>query len=151
MTLTENIMELLLTFDKNSSLIEDRFTKELKSLIKLSNSGGLKAKHWSIYEFNDVLDEPACVSKFDIEDNGKIVRANYCGVCASENFSYEVFAAGNSNVWIGIGSGSRVRTNSSNFYCPSFHEDSMRITVYLDMNKRTYTFTVNGTKYLEEE
>lgn len=54
-------------------------------------------------------------------------------------------------VWMGIGSGSRVRTNSSNklYYCPSFHEGGMRITVYLDMNKRTYTFTVNGTKYLE--
>ena len=31
-------------------------------------------------------------------------------------------------------------------YCPSFEEDSAKITVHLDMNKR---FTVNGIKYPE--
>ncbi|CAG8726785.1 20818_t:CDS:2, partial [Rhizophagus irregularis] len=34
-------------------------------------------------------------------------------------------------------------------YCPSFHEDGARITVHLDMNKRTCVFTVNGKKYRE--
>lgn len=38
------IMELLLTFDKNSSEIEDRFTKELKFLIKFIEFRGIKGQ-----------------------------------------------------------------------------------------------------------
>jgi len=33
-------------------------------------------------------------------------------------------------------------------YCPKFG-DNTKITVHLDMNKRTCAFTVNGTKYPE--
>ena len=35
-----------------------------------------------------------------------------------------------------------------NYYCPSFR-DGVKITVHLDMNKKTVAFTVNGTKYPE--
>jgi hypothetical protein len=31
----------------------------------------------------------------------------------------------------------------------TLHKDGARITVHLDMNKRTCSFTVNGTKYRE--
>jgi hypothetical protein len=46
-----------------------------------------------------------------------------------------------------LGSGGFCYNNSeSEYYCPSF-EDGAKITVHLDMNKRTIAFTVNGTKY----
>ncbi|GET60940.1 hypothetical protein GLOIN_2v1842735 [Rhizophagus irregularis DAOM 181602=DAOM 197198] len=50
--------------------------------------------------------------------------------------------------WV-FGSGCLYNPASGFYYCPSFHEDGARITVYLDMNKRTCAFTVNGKKYRE--
>jgi hypothetical protein len=32
-------------------------------------------------------------------------------------------------------------------YCPSFQNDNVKVTVHLNMNERTCTFSVNGTKY----
>ncbi|CAB5356748.1 unnamed protein product [Rhizophagus irregularis] len=80
----------------------------------------------------------------------KICSWSWVGVCASENFNYENFAGNQPNGWV-LGSGGAFR-NNNNFvrnYCPSFHEDGARITVHLDMNKRTCAFTVNGIKYRE--
>ncbi|EXX54254.1 uncharacterized protein OCT59_000978 [Rhizophagus irregularis] len=94
-----------------------------------------------------------------IEDKGifewDVIIEKYCtyswvGVCASENFNYENFAGNQPNGWV-LGSGGAFR-NNNNFvrnYCPSFHKDGARITVHLDMNKRTCAFTVNGIKYRE--
>ncbi|EXX54251.1 hypothetical protein RirG_236270 [Rhizophagus irregularis DAOM 197198w] len=50
--------------------------------------------------------------------------------------------------WV-FGSGCLYNPASGFYYCPSFHEDGARITVHLDMNKRTCAFTVNGKKYRE--
>src|SRR6266498_1777594 len=71
-------------------------------------------------------------------------------VCSSENFDYEIWAASSQPTGWVIGSNggycnSRKWINNS---CPSF-EDGTKITVHLDMNKRTCAFTVNGTKYPE--
>ncbi|RIA81193.1 concanavalin A-like lectin/glucanase domain-containing protein [Glomus cerebriforme] len=72
----------------------------------------------------------------------------WIGVCASENLNYEVFAGSQSTGWV-IGSGGH-SYNSGNWlnYCSIFG-DGAKITVHLDMNKRTCAFTVNGTKYPE--
>jgi hypothetical protein len=77
----------------------------------------------------------------------KVCCCAWIGVCASENFNYEIFAGIQATGWI-LGSfgccynfGNWVKN-----YCPSFG-DGTKITVHLDMNKRTCSFTVNGIKY----
>ena len=70
----------------------------------------------------------------------------WIGVCAPENFNYEIFAGYQSAGWV-LGSSGYCYHKSSN-YCPGFG-DGAKITVHLDMNKRTCAFTVNGTKYPE--
>jgi hypothetical protein len=76
----------------------------------------------------------------------------WVGVCASENFIYDKFAGTQPTGWV-LGSNGYCHSSGISIvnYCPRFErfEDSTRITVHLDMNKRTCAFTVNGTKYRE--
>src|SRR5438045_3982267 len=61
---------------------------------------------------------------------------------------YETFAGLQPTGWV-LGSGGNCWNSSKNLkYCPEFG-DGTKITVHLDMNKRTCAFTVNGTKYRE--
>ncbi|EXX50345.1 hypothetical protein RirG_271650 [Rhizophagus irregularis DAOM 197198w] len=123
-------------------------------------------------------DELACGSKLFIEENGKVVSASndchthqgvrakilidskgifewdfiiekackwfWVGVCAPGSF--------NNDEPIGWALSSEGRYyNSGNYledYCPSLG-DGTRITVHLDMNKKTCAFTVDGTRYPE--
>src|SRR5436190_11592992 len=73
----------------------------------------------------------------------------WVGVCAPENFNCENFAGYQPTGWI-LGSGGGGYNNNSKIpnYCPGFG-DGAKITVHLDMNKRTLAITVNGTKYPE--
>ncbi|CAB5189667.1 unnamed protein product [Rhizophagus irregularis] len=90
-----------------------------------------------IFEW-DVIIEKSCVN-------------TWIGVCASENLNYETFAGIQPTGWV-LSSGSDLRNHNSYIvnYCPTFHEDGARITVHLDMNKRTCAFTINdGKKYRE--
>ncbi|GBB93895.1 hypothetical protein RclHR1_02250005 [Rhizophagus clarus] len=79
----------------------------------------------------------------------KACGASWIGVCASENFNYETWAGGQTTGWVlgsdGSYSHAGVRNSS---YCPPFG-DGARITVHLDMDRRTCTFTVNGIRYPE--
>jgi hypothetical protein len=70
----------------------------------------------------------------------------WVGVCASENFSYELFAGKQTAGWVLGTSGC---CNNSSDYCPLFGNGS-KITVHLDMNERTCAFTVNGTNKISE-
>jgi hypothetical protein len=72
----------------------------------------------------------------------------WVGVCASENLNYEVFAGHQPTGWVLGTYGGCYNSNKPVSYCPRFG-DGTRITVHLDMNKRTCAFTVNGTKYRE--
>ncbi|RGB22955.1 hypothetical protein C1646_748359 [Rhizophagus diaphanus] len=77
----------------------------------------------------------------------KVCFYAWVGVCASENFNYETFAGGQSTGWV-LGSHGCCY-NSGNLvkdYCPPFG-DGTKITVHLNMNRRTCSFTVNGIKY----
>ncbi|EXX74116.1 hypothetical protein RirG_054110 [Rhizophagus irregularis DAOM 197198w] len=90
-----------------------------------------------IFEW-DVIIEKACGN-------------TWIGVCASENLNYETFAGIQPTGWV-LSSGSELRNHNSYIvnYCPTFHEDGAKITVHLDMNKRTCAFTINdGKKYRE--
>jgi hypothetical protein len=75
------------------------------------------------------------------------------GVCASENFSYETWAGYQPTGWILSGgccySNHNYNTEKNLYnYCTSFGDGAI-ITVQVDMNKRTCSFTINGTKYPE--
>ncbi|RIA87110.1 concanavalin A-like lectin/glucanase domain-containing protein [Glomus cerebriforme] len=97
-------------------------------------------------------------SRIAFEDKGifewnviieKICSWTHVGVCSSENFNYENFAGHQSTGWV-LSSGGYLY-NSKNYrgnYCPQFG-DGARVTVHVDMNKRTCAFTVNGIKYPE--
>ncbi|GBC08012.1 hypothetical protein RclHR1_07860006 [Rhizophagus clarus] len=79
---------------------------------------------------------------------GKSCTSACVGVCSSENFNYETWA-GYQSGWIldyhgTCGNFGKYIDN----YCPSFGDGTI-ITVHLDMNKKTISFTVNGTKYPE--
>jgi hypothetical protein len=73
----------------------------------------------------------------------------YIGVCASNNFNYEAFAGYQSTGWV-LNSRGNCCTSGIwlNSYCPRFG-DGAKITVHLDMYRRTCSFTVNGTRYPE--
>ncbi|GBB97717.1 hypothetical protein RclHR1_03050006 [Rhizophagus clarus] len=96
-------------------------------------------------------------TKIAMEDDGiyewdviieKICTYAWVGVCA-ENLNYETFAGDQPTGWV-IGSSGEYANSAkrSPNYCPVF-ADGTKITVHLDMNKRTCAFTVNGTKYRE--
>ncbi|GES97610.1 hypothetical protein GLOIN_2v1869497 [Rhizophagus clarus] len=72
----------------------------------------------------------------------------WVGICASENFNYETFAGFQPTGWVLGSSGNCFNSNNWSNYCPSFGDDT-KITVHLNMNKRTCAFTVNGIKYPE--
>ncbi|CAG8647001.1 uncharacterized protein OCT59_000936 [Rhizophagus irregularis] len=98
-------------------------------------------------------------AKMSLENNGifewdviieKVCVWSWVGVCASENFNYGEFAGVQPSGWVLGSNGSCCNPgNSLNNYCPPFHNDGAKITVHLDMNRRTCSFTVNGTKYSE--
>jgi hypothetical protein len=104
-----------------------RVNQSVRINIALENKG--------IYEW-DVIIEKTC-------RRGEYV---WVGVC-SENFDYESWAVNQRNGWVLGSNGYCIYSGS---YCPSFKDDDdVRITVHLDMNKRTCAFTVNGIKYQE--
>ncbi|CAB5189659.1 unnamed protein product [Rhizophagus irregularis] len=77
------------------------------------------------------------------------IAGNSCvGICVSENLNYETFAGYQSTGWVLSSNGYCYNSNTRLSYCPSFGSGT-KITVHLDMNKRTCAFTVNGTKYPE--
>ncbi|RIA90752.1 hypothetical protein C1645_875900 [Glomus cerebriforme] len=80
----------------------------------------------------------------------KICDNTWIGVCASENFNYETWKEENhSNGWVLGSNGQCWNSRTRLKYCPSFDKDCAKITVHLDMNKKTCAFTVNGIKYPE--
>ncbi|CAI2172824.1 6214_t:CDS:1 [Funneliformis geosporum] len=73
----------------------------------------------------------------------------YIGVCTSGNLNYENFADQDIDGWVLSTLGCIWHSGSSVPYCLPFEEDGSKVTVHLDMNKRTCAFTVNGKKYPE--
>jgi len=102
-----------------------KFLQSVKSKLTLKNKG--------TYEW-DIIIEKNC-------------DYAWIGVCASENFNYEKFAGNQSTGWVLGSSGSTCHSGKWFSYCPSFEKNVGKVTVHLDMNKRTCAFTVNGIKY----
>ncbi|RIA81899.1 hypothetical protein C1645_881336 [Glomus cerebriforme] len=94
-----------------------------------------------------VLEENQGIFEWDVIIE-KCCNASWVGVCA-ENFNYETFAGYQPTGWV-LGSGGSYYSDYKclNNYCPNF-VDGTKITVHLDMNKRTCAFTVDGIKYPE--
>jgi hypothetical protein len=73
----------------------------------------------------------------------------WIGVCASEYFNYEIWAGSQPTGWVLGSAGHCVNYKNWVNYCPSFRGTTTKVTVHLNMYKRTCSFTVNGTKYRE--
>ncbi|CAB5356716.1 unnamed protein product [Rhizophagus irregularis] len=88
------------------------------------------------------------IFEWDVIIEKKSIRS-WVGVCATENFNYEMAAGLQSTGWV-LGSSGCVRHSGISIenYCPPFG-DGTKVTVHLDMNKRTCSFTINGKKYRE--
>ncbi|RGB33763.1 hypothetical protein C1646_743148 [Rhizophagus diaphanus] len=99
------------------------FNQSVRSKLALGNKG--------IFEW-DVVIEKTCAQA-------------WIGVCASENLNYEENLAIFQPTGWAISSNGYYYKSWSN-YCTSF-ENGTRISVRLDMNKGTCTFTVNGKRY----
>ncbi|GBC05761.1 hypothetical protein RclHR1_06400011 [Rhizophagus clarus] len=80
----------------------------------------------------------------------KSCRTAYVGVCASENFNYEAWAGNQPTGWVIGSTGCCYNSGKWGKYCePFFDTNDVKITVHIDMNRRTLAFTVNGKKYPE--
>ncbi|RIA87113.1 hypothetical protein C1645_828270 [Glomus cerebriforme] len=73
---------------------------------------------------------------------------SYVGVCASENFNYDEFAGNQLTGWM-INTGHCYNSGDFRRYGPVYTENGTKITVHLDMNRRTCAFTIDGIKYPE--
>src|SRR5207244_4517190 len=71
----------------------------------------------------------------------------WVGVCSAEYDRLNRSTA-SATVWRLCSDGYCFNINSAGDYCPPFGSGA-KITVHLDMNKRSCAFTVNGTKYRE--
>ncbi|CAB5356730.1 uncharacterized protein OCT59_000998 [Rhizophagus irregularis] len=110
-----------------------------------------------VYAPNDSISYKSVSAKVALENKGvfewDVIIEKSCtsaavGVCTSENFNYETWAGYQTTGWVLSSEGKSVTSNAWLGYCPLFG-DGTKITVHLDMNKRTCAFTVNGTKYPE--
>ncbi|GES97626.1 hypothetical protein GLOIN_2v1836052 [Rhizophagus clarus] len=74
---------------------------------------------------------------------------SWIGICASEDFNYEIWAGKQHTGWVLGSNGSCWHSNiAMSNYCPKFG-DGTKITIHLNMDKRTCAFTVNGIRYPE--
>ncbi|RGB41085.1 hypothetical protein C1646_739238 [Rhizophagus diaphanus] len=73
----------------------------------------------------------------------------WVGVCASENFNYEKWIAQPTARALGTDGNISDYNGGRSDYCPQFKKDNTKITIHLDMNKKTFAFSVDGTKYKE--
>ncbi|CAI2169327.1 4342_t:CDS:1 [Funneliformis geosporum] len=121
-----------------SKLIIEDNGKVVRASDTCQNHQSVRAKmtleNQGIFEW-DVIIEKACMWA-------------WVGVCAKENFNYEEFAGTQSTGWVLGNSGSIYYSSKyKEGYCSNFTTDNSKVTVHLDMNKRTCSFTVNGVKY----
>jgi hypothetical protein len=117
----------------------------------VENNGKIVQASYNCIRHQSVRGKIALENKGIFEWNVIIERSctlAWVGICASENFDYEMWAGNQSNGWVLGSHGFGTRT-ASDYYCPSFQKDGAIITVHLDMNKRTCAFSVNGIKYRE--
>ncbi|GBB85566.1 hypothetical protein RclHR1_12060004 [Rhizophagus clarus] len=105
-----------------------------------------KTKSWRNVRAKMILEDKG-IFIWDVIIEKTCVNA-WIGVCAPENLNYEFFAGSQSAGWVLGTNGRCYNSDKGSTYCPPFG-DGARISVHLDMNKRTCAFTVNGTKYPE--
>ncbi|RIA82266.1 hypothetical protein C1645_512896 [Glomus cerebriforme] len=129
-------------------IILNVYRYSIKSLNLYSNIRGIPMQTYRFNEADYVWDQSACGSNLIIEDNGKVVYA-YTGY-EHQNVRAKMTLEGSQPTGWVLGSGGDCYNSDSRIfdYCPSFTYGA-KITVHLDMNKRTCAFTVNGIKYPE--
>ena len=119
------------------------------------------------FEFDCVWDEQKC-RKLTIDDNGKVVRAQYgCGnqiarakmitdntgilewdviIEKAGDYSWVGVCDDRGTIWALFSDGNCYREASVS-YCRPFK--MTKITVHLNLSKKTLAFTVNGTRFPE--
>jgi hypothetical protein len=83
-----------------------------------------------------------------------VIIEKYCldtwvGVCASENFNYETWAGCQPTGWTLCTYGQFNNSNIASKYCLLFRKDNTKVTVHLNMYKKTCAFSIDGTKCKE--
>ncbi|PKY38590.1 hypothetical protein RhiirA4_451598 [Rhizophagus irregularis] len=89
----------------------------------------------------------------DVESMQSIIEKfwynTWVGICESENFSYESWAGCQPTGWALGTCGYFHNSNKGLKYCSQFQNNDVKVTVHLNMYKKTCAFSVNDTKYSE--
>ncbi|CAB5156990.1 unnamed protein product [Rhizophagus irregularis] len=73
----------------------------------------------------------------------------WVGVCASENLNYESWAGCQPTGWVLGTYGKFKNSDKGTNYCLQFRKDNTKVTVHLNMYKKTCAFSIDDTKYKE--
>ncbi|RGB33756.1 concanavalin A-like lectin/glucanase domain-containing protein [Rhizophagus diaphanus] len=119
-----------LFIEENGKLVSVKSNCNLQTCVKAN----LTLKNQGIFEWDVIIE--------------KLCEYVWIGVCAPENFKYLAFAGYQTTGWILGSNGLCWNSHKEIRYCLPFGEGT-RITVHLDINKRTCAFTVNGIRYPE--
>ncbi|RGB41083.1 hypothetical protein C1646_663264 [Rhizophagus diaphanus] len=79
----------------------------------------------------------------------KFCYNTWVGICESENFSYETWAGCQPTGWALGTCGYFHNSDKGLKYCSQFQNNDVKVTVHLNMYKKTCAFSVNDTKYSE--
>jgi hypothetical protein len=79
----------------------------------------------------------------------KFCLNSWVGICSLENFNYETWAGFQPTGWALGSNGYIHNSNKGTYYCPPYKYDDVKVTVHLNMYKKTCAFSVNGTKHPE--
>ncbi|CAB5188834.1 unnamed protein product [Rhizophagus irregularis] len=119
-----------LFIEENGKLVSAKSNCNLQTCVKAN----LTLENQGIFEWDVIIE--------------KLCEYAWIGVCAPENFNCLAFAGYQTTGWVLGSNGLCWNSRKEIRYCLPFGEGT-RITVHLDMNKRTCAFTVNGIRYPE--
>ncbi|GBB93283.1 hypothetical protein RclHR1_21410003 [Rhizophagus clarus] len=129
-TWDESSCDSKLIIEENGKIVSTRDDCDLQTCVKAN----LTLENQGIFEWDIIIK--------------RLCEYAWIGVCAAENFNYVAFAGFQSTGWVLGSNGLCWNSRKMIRYCLPFGEGT-RITVHLNMSKRTCAFTVNGIRYPE--
>ncbi|RGB41080.1 BTB/POZ domain-containing protein [Rhizophagus diaphanus] len=92
-------------------------------------------------DYKGIFEWSVIIEKFCVD--------TWVGVCASENLNYETWAGCQPTGWVLGTYGQFKNSDMGTDYCVQFRKDNTKVTVHLNMYKKTCAFSINDTKYKE--